>query len=203
MNSFLFAAHPLTTDDIGTVEVGKYELEIGYDNCKNHGELRNHSCGLSLKHGISQKLDIGISFPYHIEPKPAERLGSVSLSFKFLLVEDIFAFTLANELGSEEYFINGISTREISSLVVHFNLGYQATGNENVKGKILYNSAFEYSPLNKIDFVGEVLGEETGLQNWLLGMRYKINDVCFFDFGYENGLRETNEKIAFGFHAEF
>ena len=83
MISFSFAAHPLTTDDIGIVEMGKYEMEIGYDNCKNQGQLRNHSCGLSLKHGISQKLDNGVSFPFHIEPKPAERLGKVSLSLKF------------------------------------------------------------------------------------------------------------------------
>jgi hypothetical protein len=203
MNSFSFAAHPLTTDDIGTVEVGEYELEIGYDNCKNQGELRNHSCGLSLKHGISRKLDIGISFPYHIEPKPAERLGRVSLSFKFLLIEEFFAFTLSNELGSEEYLINGILTREISSWVTHFNLGYQATGNENAKGEMLYSSALEYSPMNKIDLVGEVLGEETGFQNWLLGMRCKISEVCFFDIAYGNGFRETNEKIASGFHMEF
>jgi hypothetical protein len=27
-SSSLFAAHPLTTDDIGTVDVGKYELEM-------------------------------------------------------------------------------------------------------------------------------------------------------------------------------
>ncbi len=203
MNSFSFAAHPLTTDDIGTVEVGKYELEIGYDNCKNQGELRNHSCGLSLKHGISRKLDIGISFPYQIEPKPAERLGRVSLSFKFLLIEEFFAFTLSNELGSEEYLINGILTHGVSSWVVHFNLGYQATGDENTKGEMLYSSALEYSPMNKIDFVGEVLGEETGFQNWLLGMRCKISDVCFFDIAYGSGFRETNEKIAFGFHTEF
>jgi hypothetical protein len=203
MNSFSFAAHPLTTDDIGTVEEGKYELEIGYDNCKNQGEPRNHSCGLSLKHGISQKMDIGISFPYHIEPKPAERLGRVSLSFKFLLIEEFFAFTLSNELGSEEYFLNGILTREISSSVVHFNLGYQATGNENAKGEMFYSSAFEYSPMDEIDLVGEVLGEEIGFQNWLLGVRCKISDVCFFDIAYGIGFRETNEKIASGFHIEF
>lgn len=202
ISSVLFAAHPLTTDDIGIVDGGKYELEIGYDNCKSEDELRNHSCGFSLKHGITEKMDVGISFPYQVEPRPAEQLGRVTLGFKFLLIEDIFAFSVSNELGSKEYFVNSIVSREFSPMTVHLNFGYLATGDKDNQGEIIYSSAFEY-PLRKIDLVGETIGKKDGLQNWLLGLRYKVSDVSALNFAYGNGFRETNEKTVFGFHTEF
>lgn len=197
-----FAAHPLTTDDIGTVEIGKYELEVGYDNCKGEDVLRNHSCGVSLKHGITEKMDIGISLPYQVEPKVAENFGVATLGFKFLLIKDIFAFSVNNELGSSEYFLNGIFSRELQPVTVHANIGYAASGDENTEGEIIYSSAFEY-PLKKIDLVGEVIAEKIGLQNWLFGLRYKIGEVTAINCGYGNGFRNTDEKIAFGFHTEF
>jgi len=201
-SSVLFAAHPLTTDDIGTVDAGKYELEVGYDNCKGESELRNHSGGISLKHGVTEKMDIGISFPYQIEPKPAEPFGTTTLGFKFLLVKDIFALTVNNELGLSEYFINGIFTREINPITVHANIGYAVSGDENAEGEIIYSSAVEY-PMEKIDVVGEIVAEKIGLQNWLLGLRYKLGEITSLNCAYGNGFRNTDEKIAFGFHTEF
>lgn len=198
----VFAAHPLTTDDIGTVDKDEYEIEVGYDNCKEEDILRNHSCGLSLKHGITEKMDIGISFPYQIEPKPEEPFGTTTLGFKFLLLKDIFALTVNNELGSREYFINGIFTREIKSVTVHANIGYMASGDETISGETIYSSAAEY-PLAKINVVGEIIGEKTGIQNWLAGLRYKIGDVSAISCAYGNGFRASNEKIIFGFHSEF
>ncbi|MFH0948300.1 MAG: hypothetical protein V1833_04800 [Elusimicrobiota bacterium] len=200
--SVVFAAHPLTTDDIGIVEIGKYELEVGYDNCKRESELRNHSCGISLKHGITEKMDVGISFPYQIEPKPEEPFGTTTLGFKFLLLKDIFALTVNNELGSSEYFINGIFTREVQSITIHANIGYAVSGDENTEGEIIHSSAFEY-PLSKIDLVGEIIGEKIGFLNYLLGVRYKVADISSLNFAYGNGFRKTDEKIAFGFHTEF
>ncbi|HCJ66613.1 MAG TPA: hypothetical protein DHV62_04625 [Elusimicrobia bacterium] len=202
VSSVLLAAHPLTTDDLGTVDIGKYELEVGYDNCNGEDVLRNHSCGLSLKHGVTEKMDIGVSFPYQIKPKPAERFGTATVGFKFLLIRDIFAFSVNNELGSKEYFINGIFSRKISPLVFHFNFGYEASGDEDVKGKIIYSSAVEYQ-LAKIDLVGEVIGEKIGLQSWLLGVRYKLVNIYSLNFAYGSGFRNSEEKISFGFHTEF
>jgi len=202
VGSVLLVAHPLSTDDIGIVNKTNYELEVGYDNCKSGDELRNHSCGISLKHGITEKMDIGISFPYQIKPKPVEQFGTTTVGFKFLLIRDIFAFSVNNELGSKEYFINGIFSREISPLTFHFNFGYEASGDENIEGKIIYSSAVEY-PLTKVDLVGEVIGEKIGLQNWLFGLRYKLGDVSAINCAYGNGFKGTDEKITFGFHTEF
>lgn len=198
----LFAAHPLTTDDAGTVEPGKYELEAGYDNLKEENILRNHSAGISLSHGLTEKVDMGVSFPYQIDPKISEPLGTATMGFKFLIVKDVFAFTVNNELGSTEYFVNGIFTRDIRPLTVHANVGYAASGDETVPGEIIYSSALEY-PLSKIDLAGEIIGEKIGLQNWLLGVRYRFAAVSSVNFAYGTGFRNTGDKIAFGLHTEF
>lgn len=139
-----FAAHPLSTDDAGTVEMNKFELETGFDNCKDSSNLRSSACGFSIKHGISEKVDVGISFPYSIDPAPVERFGSASLGIKFLLVENTFAVSLSNDLGSAGYFINGIYSVELSKLQIHANLGYTSSGNENIKGETSYSSALVY-----------------------------------------------------------
>ena len=179
--AILFAAHPLATDDIGVVDICKYELELGYDNCGGEDTLKNHSCGVSLKHGLTEKMDIGVSFPYQVKPKLAEPLGTTTLGFKFALIKDIFSFTINNELGLREYSINCIVTREINPITVHLNVGYVASGDENVSGEIGYSSAVEYS-LAKIDLVGEVIAEKIGLQNYLLGARYKTGEVSKISF---------------------
>ena len=199
----LFAAHPLTTDDVGIVDIGKYELEVGYDNVKEEDILRNHSCGVSFKHGITDKMDVGISLPYQIKPKLTEPLGTTTLGLEFLLIKDIFAFSINNELGSKEYFLNGIISKNIKPFDLHLNFGYEASGDEYIEGEMVYSAAVEY-PLEKIDFVGEIVGRENEFENWLVGIRYKLGEITAVNFAYGNkDFSKNNEKIAFGFHTEF
>jgi hypothetical protein len=200
--NLVFAAHPLATDDVGVVDVAKYELEVVYDNCKGEEIPRNHSCGLSLKQGITERMDMGISFPYQVKPRQTEAIGTANLGIKFSLIKDILALTINNELGSGEYFINGIFSKEIKFATMHFNFGYSASGDEDTKGTIVYSWAFEHS-LSKADLVGEILGEKKSFEDWLLGNRYKIADATAVSLGYGNGFKKTNEKITVGFHTEF
>ncbi len=109
---------------------------------------------------------------------------------------------MSNELGSSGYFVNGIFTREINPVTVHANIGYEASGDANTEGKMIYSSAVEY-PLGKIDLVGEVTGDKIGLQNYLFGVKYKLGEVISVNCAYGNGFRKTDEKIAFGFLTEF
>ena len=56
-----YAALPLITDDIGTVEKGKYELEICNDNCRKDDGIEASLC-IALKHGITEKMDLIMFF---------------------------------------------------------------------------------------------------------------------------------------------
>jgi hypothetical protein len=201
-SSSSFAAHPLTTDDIYPVDAGTFELELSYDTWNKKAEPRNHSLGVSLKGGITERMDIGISFPFQIQPYQEEPFGNITLGIKFLLLKDIFALTVSNEFGLSDYFINGIFTHEFGSITGHANIGYTVSGDKEDEGEIRYSAAIEYS-LWKIDLVGEVLGDSIGFQNYLFGVRYKISEMVFIDCAYGNGFRETGDRVSIGFHAEF
>ncbi len=197
--SFLFSAHPLTTDDAKTVDQSGYELELSYDYSKVT-DSQEQSFGLSFKHGLTEKMDIGVSFPYLFEPK--ESFGQASIGLKFSVVKDLLTFSITNPLGSSEYFLNSIFSYEISPVILHLNLGYQSTGQQDVEGSITYSSAFEWS-IKKFDIVGEILGDKDGFQDYLLGFRYNFIDGVAFSFAYGNGFNEKREKITSGFHYEF
>jgi hypothetical protein len=202
VGSFLFASLPLTTDDAGTVEHSKYELEVCYDRCKIQSDISEHSFGLSFKHGLTEKMDLGICFPFLIEPKPKESFGPMSIGLKFSLIEELLAFSLSNQLGSSEYFLNGIFSYQVSPVMLHLNLGYRATGIEDVEGSISYGFALEY-PVKKFDIVCESLGDKDDFQDYSIGLRYNLKDGVAISTAYSNGFNESRERIIAGFHYEF
>lgn len=65
-----------------------------------------------------------------------------------------------------------------------------------------YGLAFEY-PLKKIDFVGEIVGENSELQNWLLGIRYKFKQTTHINCAYSNNFNDSGNKFILGFNYEF
>lgn len=197
-----YTAYPLATDDAGTVKKDSYELEAGYNNCKDENDLINKSCGVSFKHGICEKMDIGLSFPYQVEPAVEEHLGKASVGFKFSLVKNILALAFSNELGEKDYFLNAIYTREFSSLKFNLNGGYLSTGDETVKGNGTFGFSVEF-PWKSFDIIGEVQGQEGGTGNGLAGARYRLTDTFFIAVGVSKAFTSDENKLTAGFHFEF
>ncbi|MCX5782570.1 MAG: hypothetical protein NT145_07735 [Elusimicrobia bacterium] len=198
----LFAAYPLATDDAGTVKLNSYELEAGYDNCRDENKLLNQSCGISFKHGITEKMDIGLSVPLQVSPVKEERLGEASIILKFSLVRDILAASFSNELGGKDYFLNAIYTKEFPSVIFNLNAGYLSTGDETVKGTGTYGASFEI-PIKKFEVAGEVHGQEGGTGNGLVGLRYRISESIFVATGFSRLFDSNTNKVTAGFHSEF
>jgi hypothetical protein len=123
----VFAAYPLATDDAGTVSHNSFELEAGYANAKDHDNLTNQASAFSFKHGVTERLDVGIAVPYQIKPSRGERMGAATMVFKFSLVRDMVAMTFSNELGEKAYFLNAIYTKEFPGIKLNFNAGYLST----------------------------------------------------------------------------
>lgn len=63
-----FAAYPLATDDAGTVQPNAFELEASYDTLKDETNSRSQNLGVSFKHGITDRFEIGFSFPCRLHP---------------------------------------------------------------------------------------------------------------------------------------
>ncbi|MEI8218397.1 MAG: hypothetical protein WCG51_05055, partial [Elusimicrobiota bacterium] len=174
----VYGAYPLATDDAGIVKTNFYELEAGYDNCRGENVLLNQSCGISFKHGLTEKMDIGLSVPVQIDPVKEDRLGESALTLKFSLIREMLAFSFSNAFGEKDYFINAIFTKEFSSVIVNVNAGYLSTGDETVKGTGTHSVSLEI-PIKRYEVVGEVQGQEGGIGNCLLGLRYRITDSFF------------------------
>lgn len=197
-----FAAYPLATDDAGTVQPNGFELEASYDAFKDEANSRSQNLGVSFKHGITDRFDIGFSFPCRLHPDVVERIGEASLGLKFSIVEDLLAFSVTNELGEKEYFLNGILSKEFGALKTHLNAGYLSTGEEDKKGKASYGLAAEY-PLKKYEAVAELKGEEGGAGFFLLGLRYRLKESFFISAGTARALEADRYRFTGGFHLQF
>lgn len=187
----VWAARPFSTDDTGTVEVGGYELETGYDIWEGIGTL-----GVGFKHGITEKMDIGIGFGYNIVTQPKNSFLPAEFCFKYALIPDMFAASFTAEIGGSSYAINTIFSRIFGPLEFDANLGY-TTGDSTITyaGALIYN-------LDKINFGMEFLGDKEN-KTWLLGARYIIKEGIMVDAGFTSDFNFEEKTATSGLHCEF
>ena len=190
-------ARPFVTDDAGVVEYAGHELELGYDFKQDEGTL-----GLGFKHGLTQKMDIGVGFGYTIASEPKNRLTATELCLKYALVPDLLAASITNELGASGYDINTILTKVFEPIELDANFGYSATG-DTTAGAMFYALA-AIAGFKKFDFGAETSGDKAGLQNWLVGGRYKLREGLNLDIGVSGDFK-TDGAITgtAGLHYEF
>jgi len=206
LNGLVFAAHPLTTDDAGLVAKEKFEIEVGYDFGKIEDEefkkITQKNLGMSFKHGLTDKMDMGISLPYEITPSTSNKAGNAEVSFKFALLQDILAVSLTNELGGSDYFLNLILSQKIANFGLHFNVGYLKSSELYSGGNGIYNFALEHPVSEQLNAVMEINSDDYGFEAWLVGLQYEIPNYFRLSAGFgrtENGC----ENYSFGFHKEF
>ncbi|MCM8786073.1 MAG: hypothetical protein NC827_03825 [Candidatus Omnitrophica bacterium] len=213
--SFLYAGRPLTTDDSGTVEKGKFELEIGYDFTKNNDKAKNYEIGISLKYGITDWMDLGISAPFIIKESDLKvnEWGRIEIGTKFSILKESekipgISFTISgtprsNE-GDTEFSLNSIISKNFGKTTWHLNLGtYSQKTSSGSEYFFTYSTAFEYTFTEKLNLVGEIVGEnnEEKPLEILFGLNYVINDYIVYDIGFSKGLNNDafDWRITIGF----
>jgi hypothetical protein len=55
-----FAARPFTTDDAGTVEKGKFQVETRLDFTRQDNHDRGYDPSWTLAYGLSERVDLGL-----------------------------------------------------------------------------------------------------------------------------------------------
>jgi hypothetical protein len=194
------AARPLTTDDAGTVGGGAFELEMGYDFSRDEDHTQNQSLGVSIKHGLIQRLDLCLALPYQIQPD--EEFGDAQIGIKYLLSEETgnlpaFSLTLACESGRPDCALTGIASREIGDLALHINLGYMASGLKGEDGVMLCAGAIECALSKSSTLVAELVGELDSDENALealVGGNYRISEQVVLDLGIGRGFNTVSAK---------
>ena len=196
--SALYGARPFATDDAGTVQSGMHELESGIAFLSENAAFE-----LGFKHGLTERMDIGLALGYVIKPEDSNGFQTAELGVKFALVPDVLAASLAGSFGDASYLLNGIVTKHFGVLEIDGNLGYEATGVPGEEGSVVYGLSLIMT-IDRFAFGAEGQGDEDGVQSWLAGGRYAILEGFFADGGITGGFDEDSDITAtVGLHYEF
>jgi len=163
------AARPLATDDAGTMEKEKSETEWSFDYCQYRPNGTCHSPGLAIKHGLTERLDLGLGFT-HSTDKDSEGntvgwgMSPLDIGFKMALLKERqmlpdISVSTGFESGSADYSINLILSRTIKDISFHYNLGYNSSGEAMVNGSLPTSLAAEWQFLDKYRLCGELCSE--------------------------------------------
>lgn len=196
--SGLYAARPFATDDAGTVEQSMHELEFGCDFWSHEAAL-----GLGFKHGLTDRMDLGIGTECIIMPEQDNGFESAELSLKFALIPNVFAASLTGSFGEAAYILNGVVTQGLGPLEIDGNFGYETTGIAGGDGIVIYGLAVIINA-GPYAFGVEGTGDKDGLHSWLVGGRYALVEGFAADFGIAGGFNEDAPMNATaGIHYEF
>jgi hypothetical protein len=160
-----FAAHPLITDDAGTVGKNKVQVELNseYSYDKQDGvKTKTTEVAATLTYGILGNLDIVLGAPYQwIRVKDPETsthvngIGDMTLEAKWRFLE-YEGFSLAVKpglifpTGKEEdglgsgrvgYSVYLITTKELKPFAFHLNLGYIRNENKGEDEKNIWHAS--------------------------------------------------------------
>ena len=175
-SNLTFAARPYHTDDPGTTELGKFELEVAADYWQN-----SVSPGLVFKHGITDKMELDIPIGYTFLPSDERAVTPFLLYAKFALIPDLFAVTFTSAFADNAYAVNGIIGKAFGNFNTNLNLGGSMVGNTN-DADLTYGVSETYT-IGKIETGAEIGGTQEGFDWWQLGAKFFFKEWCSIDAG--------------------
>ena len=212
-----FAARPLVTDDFGTVEKGRFEIEAGsYSTAQSAGGNTAGSALFQAKYGLLESFDLGIEMPYSLNLPVG--FGDAVVSAKLKLHEfgenDGLYLRLGAKLtnadassglgtGHSDYSVLAIYSREISGFRTHYNIGYTLVGIPSGAAQanvINYSAAMEKEVYPGADIVLEFFGSSTSSApsnaSVQIGGRWQIDPLYRVDTGYSVDIDNNSQDTA-------
>lgn len=219
-----FAARPLVTDDFGTVDPGKYELELGYSSTTPKiGGGSTDGLGISFKRGFLPNFDFGIEVPYsntaptgigdailHAKLKMMESGENDGLTARVDIKLSNGDSTQGLGSGYMDYTAMVIYSKAIADFRTHYNLGYTLVGvvpGATEANTTNYSAAIEKEMTSGIDVVAEyyaVSASAGSTSNVQVGGRWQATGMIRLDAGYSLALNDNSNNVAtVGLTAEF
>jgi len=220
-----FAARPLTTDDAGTVEKGKFQVETGFDFNRQDNYDKEYFPSLTLTYGLFERMDIGVGSAYlFVNPVEGKKVNGFSdtplkVKYRFLDQKDwIPSFAVSGTLimptaskskglgsGKVDFNINNIFQWNLSKRwQLYANLGYTFIGEHQVNNEFNYSIAGQFVLSDKWALVGEVFGLNNFNGNkrddpisGLVGIQYMLSDNFVLDAGMEIGMNKAAPDFRF------
>lgn len=155
INTDVFAAIPLITDDTGTIGKGKYQAEFSgaYNEDREDGVTgKGTDLSTTFSYGITDDVDIVLTVPYQFlraeddeSTQKSDGFSDISLEAKWRFFEKngfsmAFKPGITLPAGNEEkdhgkgrsaYYLYFITSKEIAPWAFHFNLAYFRNENKN------------------------------------------------------------------------
>jgi hypothetical protein len=214
-----FAARPLTTDDTGTVEKGKFQVETGFDFARQDNHDKEFTPSVTLTYGLFERMDMGIGSAYlFIHPAEGKKVNGFSdtplkVKYRFLDQKDwIPAFAVSGTLkiptasesrglgsGKVDFNINTIFQWNLSKRwQLYTNFGYTVIGEHKVNDEFNYSIAGQFVLSDKWALVGEIVGvnyfndhKSDDPISGLVGIQYMLSDNFVLDAGVEIGMNKA------------
>jgi hypothetical protein len=170
------AARPFQTDDAGTVTPGTFETELSADYWSNKGAF-----GFSFKHGVTSRMDLGVSIGHTSWPEDEREYDNATLAFKYALVPELLSASFATKLGTSEYSLNGIVSHSFGDLGINANVGGDFTGGERSADLSWgVNPTYAVGP---VILGAELRGNQHEAAWWQAGAQVKLADWIALDAG--------------------
>jgi len=171
------AYRPFITDDAGTVTPVTFELETAADYWR-----KDASAGVCFKHGVTERMDIGIAFGRCVLPKDEKGYDPAELLLKFSLIPDRLSASFGGSFGSNCYSLNAIFSQPVSAVLeLYANAGFSSESTlEDAFGTFSIATVF---PLDRFSFGIECGGSGESFDWWQLGGRFALTDAIAIDAG--------------------
>ena len=171
-----FAARPFTVDDAGTVVPQGFEIEAASDLSKNSA-----TAGLCLKHGITDRMDIGFAADYTVSPETDRQISPLTLSCKYAFIPDLLSGTLTTSFDDPVWALNIILSKPISRFTMHGNLGIEA---ESFAKEVTFTWGIASTVTLLRSTTGvEISGTHQEIAEMMLGTQISIFNWLAFDIG--------------------
>ena len=216
------AARPLTTDDAGIVDIGKWEIESGYTITNPRGGgAATSSLGLQIKRGMFTNFDFAVEIPYQLTSPSGLQDAILHGKYK-LLGDEETGWTVRGDIkltngdvnqglgsGYMDCTILLINTSKLGIFPIHTDLCYCFKGVAPGSPSANFTQASvagEYS-VDKFNFVSEVIWNNSADPNpltALLGGYYQIIEGLRADLGATFGLNDSAPQnvVTFGLTKE-
>jgi hypothetical protein len=175
-STFTFAARPYHTDDAGTTELGKFEVETAADYWRH-----SFAPGLVFKHGLTERMELDIPVGYVLHPEDERGYAPLQLYAKFALIPDLLAVTFTSAFAESDYAVNGIIRKAFGNFNTNLNLGGSMVGNTN-DADLTYGVSETFF-IGKIETGAEIGGTQEGLDWWQVGAKFFFKKWCSIDAG--------------------
>lgn len=213
ISSPAFAARPLTTDDAGIVDPGKFEIETGYASAYPRGGESDGTLIIQIKTGVIDNFDFAVESTYSV--CQINSFGDAILHGKYKLFGDDNCATSARldvklatgdintGLGSgyTDYVAFLINSTKVGKAYIHTNLTHSIIGVPTGSPNLDFSSfsiALEAPVVeDKLTLVAELLTDNTTTPypaTINLGGFMYINGSSRVDIGAAIGLNETADE---------